>query len=164
MSWDAVRNNPWTDERVERLKVLWVQGEFSASQIANLLGDVTRSAVIGKAHRLGLAEKTVGAPRRTPRVTLGGGIRSSKPLPKPKPAEVIHADVLRIEADLPATDDPQSASGCRWIIGDPGVAQGAAAWRFCQRPRGRRSTGAESMWCEEHHALGHQQPGKGRAA
>jgi hypothetical protein len=39
MSWDAVRNNPWTDERVERLKVLWVQGDFSASQIANLLGD-----------------------------------------------------------------------------------------------------------------------------
>jgi hypothetical protein len=44
------------------------------------------------------------------------------------------------------------------------LAEGAAAWRFCQRPRGKRSTGAESMWCEEHHALGHQQPGKGRAA
>ena len=44
----------WTDDRVEILKKLWAEG-LSASQIARELGDVTRNAVIGKVHRLGLA-------------------------------------------------------------------------------------------------------------
>ena len=43
----------WTDERIDRLKSLWSQG-MTASQIADELGGVTRNAVIGKAHRLGL--------------------------------------------------------------------------------------------------------------
>ena len=43
----------WTDERIERLKHLWTQG-MTASQIADELGGVSRNAVIGKAHRLGL--------------------------------------------------------------------------------------------------------------
>ena len=43
----------WTEERVEQLKKLWTEG-LSASQIAKRLGDVTRNAVIGKVHRLGL--------------------------------------------------------------------------------------------------------------
>ena len=44
----------WTDERTEKLKKLWAEG-LSASQIANQLGGVTRNAVIGKVHRLGLS-------------------------------------------------------------------------------------------------------------
>jgi len=44
----------WTEERVEKLRELWGQG-MSASEIADLLGNVTRNAVIGKAHRLGLS-------------------------------------------------------------------------------------------------------------
>ena len=44
----------WTDERVELLKKLWTEG-LSASQIAAELGNVTRNAVIGKVHRLGLS-------------------------------------------------------------------------------------------------------------
>jgi GcrA cell cycle regulator len=44
----------WTDEKVDRLKELWGQG-MSASEIAELLGEVSRNAVIGKAHRLGLS-------------------------------------------------------------------------------------------------------------
>ena len=43
----------WTDERIDRLKELWSQG-ITASQIADELGGVSRNAVIGKAHRLGL--------------------------------------------------------------------------------------------------------------
>jgi len=43
----------WTDDRVEQLKKLWESG-LSASQIAAELGNVTRNAVIGKVHRLGL--------------------------------------------------------------------------------------------------------------
>lgn len=44
----------WTDERIQRLKDLWSQG-LSASEIAETLGEVSRNAVIGKAHRLGLS-------------------------------------------------------------------------------------------------------------
>jgi GcrA cell cycle regulator len=43
----------WTDERIERLKTMWTNGS-TASQIADELGGVSRNAVIGKAHRLGL--------------------------------------------------------------------------------------------------------------
>ena len=49
----------WTDERVETLKKMWAEGQ-SASQIAKELGGVTRNAVIGKVHRLGLSNR-VGA-------------------------------------------------------------------------------------------------------
>ena len=46
----------WTDERIERLRTLWTEGN-TASQIADELGGVSRNAVIGKAHRLGLAAR-----------------------------------------------------------------------------------------------------------
>ncbi len=50
----------WTDERVETLKKMWAEGQ-SASQIAKELGGVTRNAVIGKVHRLGLSNRVGGA-------------------------------------------------------------------------------------------------------
>ncbi len=53
--------NGWTDDRVTLLKKLWTDG-LSASQIAKQLGGVTRNAVIGKVHRLGLAGRA--APSR----------------------------------------------------------------------------------------------------
>jgi GcrA cell cycle regulator len=46
----------WTDERIERLRTLWLQG-MTASLIAEELGGVSRNAVIGKAHRLGLQSR-----------------------------------------------------------------------------------------------------------
>ncbi len=46
----------WTDERIDRLRELWSQG-ITASQIADELGGVSRNAVIGKAHRLGLQSR-----------------------------------------------------------------------------------------------------------
>lgn len=62
----------WTDERVELLKKLWQDG-LSASQIAKQLGGVTRAAVIGNVHRLGLSGQGGGGPSRnrpsTPRAT-----------------------------------------------------------------------------------------------
>ncbi|WP_316015835.1 GcrA family cell cycle regulator [Roseobacter sp. HKCCA0434] len=51
----------WTDERVEILKQMWSEGK-SASVIAKELGGVTRNAVIGKVHRLGLSNRTAAAP------------------------------------------------------------------------------------------------------
>lgn len=53
----------WTDERVEQLKKLWLQG-WSASQIAKELGSTTRNAVIGKIHRLNLVARQ--SPKMTP--------------------------------------------------------------------------------------------------
>lgn len=64
----------WTDERVARLSKLWAEG-LSASQIAADLGDVSRNAVIGKVHRLGLSGRVKpggnvgGRPKRTATVT-----------------------------------------------------------------------------------------------
>ena len=48
----------WTEEKIDLLKSLWTQGK-SASEIAAILGEeVSRNAIIGKAHRLGLAGRT----------------------------------------------------------------------------------------------------------
>ena len=56
----------WTDERVELLKKMWNEGQ-SASQIAKELGGVTRNAVIGKVHRLGLSNRAGAGPVRPER-------------------------------------------------------------------------------------------------
>src|SRR5438445_833919 len=57
----------WTDERVELLKKLWQDG-LSASQIAGELGGITRNAVIGKVHRLGLSGRAKSPSSSAPRV------------------------------------------------------------------------------------------------
>src|SRR6188472_1916212 len=56
----------WTDERVELLKKLWADG-LSASQIAGELGGITRNAVIGKVHRLGLSGRAKAPSSSVPR-------------------------------------------------------------------------------------------------
>src|SRR5712672_3472721 len=56
----------WTDERVELLKKLWTDG-LSASQIAAELGGITRNAVIGKVHRLGLSGRAKSPSSTAPR-------------------------------------------------------------------------------------------------
>src|SRR5436309_13039421 len=56
----------WTDERVEMLKKLWADG-LSASQIAAELGGITRNAVIGKVHRLGLSGRAKSPSSAAPR-------------------------------------------------------------------------------------------------
>ena len=56
----------WNDERVELLKKLWADG-LSASQIASRLGGVTRNAVIGKVHRLGLSGRATSSRSSSPR-------------------------------------------------------------------------------------------------
>jgi len=47
----------WTEEKVEKLKELWGKGNNNASQIAEIIGGISRNAVIGKAHRLNLSAK-----------------------------------------------------------------------------------------------------------
>lgn len=88
----------WTDERVEKLKELWTEG-MSASQIAKVLGGVTRNAVIGKVHRLGLSNR---AGSEESKATT----ESPKPKPAaaPKPAAPAKAAAAEpvAEAPLPA--------------------------------------------------------------
>ncbi len=69
----------WTDERVELLKKMWAEGQ-SASQIAKELGGVTRNAVIGKVHRLGLSNRSGAAP-----ASAAPAKPEPKPAPKPEP-------------------------------------------------------------------------------
>lgn len=83
----------WTDERVETLKRMWGEG-LSASQIAKELGGVTRNAVIGKVHRLGLSNRDAeeAAPAPEPVVEVKPEPKpepvKAKPEPKPEPVKV----------------------------------------------------------------------------
>lgn len=70
----------WTDERIDRLKTMWENG-LTASQIADELGGVSRNAVIGKAHRLGLKS------RPSPVKANDGETKTAAAKPKAKPAE-----------------------------------------------------------------------------
>ncbi|WP_370312310.1 GcrA family cell cycle regulator [Sagittula sp.] len=74
----------WTDERVEMLKKMWSEGQ-SASQIAKELGGVTRNAVIGKVHRLGLSNRAGSAPAPA-EAKPEAKPQAAKPKPAPKPA------------------------------------------------------------------------------
>ena len=75
---------PWTDERVELLKKLWADG-LSASQIAGQMGGVTRNAVIGKVHRLGLSGRAKTVDRAGAAAPAQAGARAEPP-DEPPPA------------------------------------------------------------------------------
>jgi len=75
----------WTEERIERLKAMWAQGA-TASQIADELGGVSRNAVIGKAHRLGL-EARPSPVKPGDEKEHRAPAASAAPAPKPAPAE-----------------------------------------------------------------------------
>lgn len=105
----------WTDERVETLKRMWAEGQ-SASQIAKELGGVTRNAVIGKVHRLGLSNRNedeaapvAAAPAPEPRPEPKPEPRAeARPEPKPEPRPVSAAPEPKpVPAPEPA---PQAAA------------------------------------------------------
>jgi len=91
----------WTDERVEKLKELWAEG-MSASQIAKQLGGVTRNAVIGKVHRLGLSNRTPGGGQ--------GGTDDAPARPSPAPKPVADPTPSRAEAEAAKAEAPASAA------------------------------------------------------
>ncbi len=85
----------WTDERVETLKRMWAEGQ-SASQIAKELGGVTRNAVIGKVHRLGLSNRDEEEPEVEPAPEAAPPPKASPkvaapPPPPPPPAAPLSA-------------------------------------------------------------------------
>ena len=77
----------WTDERVEQLKTLWTGGA-SASQIAKELGGVTRNAVIGKVHRLGLSSRNQGKPEAAEKPAKPAPVVEVAAAPDPTPPPV----------------------------------------------------------------------------
>ena len=110
----------WTDERVETLKKMWAEGQ-SASQIAKELGGVTRNAVIGKVHRLGLSNRVGGTavegeepevaapvpPRPEPAakpVVVEAPVRAAAPervAPEPRPVPAATAAAVASVTTLP---------------------------------------------------------------
>ena len=74
----------WTDERVELLKKMWGEGQ-SASQIAKELGGVTRNAVIGKVHRLGLSNRAGSGGSAAPKTEAKAKPSAPKAKVEPKP-------------------------------------------------------------------------------
>ena len=155
----------WTDERVELLKKLWIDG-LSASQIAAELGGVTRNAVIGKVHRLGLSGR--GQPTssiKRQRRTHSSGIRRVR--------QMISVGNLALKADAMAEAELQPRRNvvvpiprklsifqltertCKWPIGDPGQED----FHFC---------GHDSLenlpYCEYHAGVAYQAPDPRRRA
>ncbi len=103
----------WTDERIDKLEKLWAKG-LSASQIAGQIGDgVTRNAVIGKAHRLGLKSR--------PSPVKSDPKKPKKPAPKPIAAAVSEDRVSLLQLNERI---------CKWPIGHPGDDD----FHFCGRP------------------------------
>jgi GcrA cell cycle regulator len=136
----------WTDERIETLRRLWAEGH-SASQIASALGGVSRNAVIGKIHRLGLSGRVKAAKPRAARTaraeqtapparpaappmaarTMAVGstvvkvVERFEPVPLP-PAE---ARVVPLHGGITLLD--LKPTSCRWPLGDPAQED----FRFC---------------------------------
>ncbi len=142
----------WTDERVEQLKNLWAEG-LSASQIANKMGGVTRNAVIGKVHRLGLSGRATPAQpvrgRRT--ATTAPEAKVEKQDAKTASIQRDIRKTLSAEPDFIAplvldTGDRTTVSTlnkkmCKWPIGDPTSED----FHFC----GQSSAGGKS-YCAYH--------------
>ncbi len=159
----------WTDERVDLLKKLWTEG-LSASQIANRLGGVTRNAVIGKVHRLGLSGrattsrvKPVRPRKRVAKTNSSKLVRSNnkyttttsvnaKQALEPRSAmqnEVVsrHYEELFIPLEERKTILTLKENNCRWPIGDPTDED----FHFCGKTRV-----PGSPYCDHHACVAFQ--------
>jgi GcrA cell cycle regulator len=141
----------WTDERVSTLKKLWLEG-LSASQIAKQLGGVTRNAVIGKVHRLGLSGRAAPSQPTRPAFKPQRIARPAAPAPQPvrRPSVIAQPQdppVRRVEEPGSATVLTLGAHMCKWPIGDPS----SDGFSFC----GRR-TGEDGPYCIEHARVAYQ--------
>ena len=142
----------WTDDRIARLKTLWHEGRTAEQIAAELQNGISRSAVLGKVHRLGLS---VGRPER-PSVRKPPVERAPKAAIRPPGPPEIGADAP--SAPRPSVDLPSGGfsllslrSGqCRWPYGDPG-----RNLSFCGRPVTR------GAFCAGHAAVGYRTPSGG---
>ena len=109
----------WTDERIATLKKMW-EGGATASQIADELGGVSRNAVIGKAHRLGLKsrpspvkanEKKKAAAKKAPAKAVAPAKKpASKPAAKPAAKAAPKADAPAASESKPAAAGPANTA------------------------------------------------------
>lgn len=119
----------WTDDRVQTLARLWGEG-LSASQIAAALGGgVTRNAVIGKVHRLGLSARGRPGQASTPRPARPKVV-DAKPEPRPQSTQpeaklpaALPGSPVALDIDIPVSERVSILelrdSMCRWPLGDP---------------------------------------------
>lgn len=150
----------WTDERVELLKKLWSEG-LSASQIAGRLGNVTRNAVIGKVHRLGLSGRATTA-RSRPRPRRP--VAPKRPRPQYKqPGNAVLRSLYQgenetyeppaEEFEIPLAErkylQDLEENSCRWPIGDPQLPE----FHFCNK---NKVPGLP--YCEHHSRRSFQPP------
>jgi GcrA cell cycle regulator len=133
----------WTDERVELLKKLWGEG-LSASQIAGRLGSVTRNAVIGKVHRLGLSGRATTSRMKShrPRQRMASK-RLAKTRFSPMGNPAFRALYAEAEAYQPPVEElviplnerrtipTLTECDCRWPIGDPQMSD----FHFCGKKK-----------------------------
>ena len=131
----------WTDEKVEKLRELWKKGH-TASQIAEVLGDTTRNAVIGKAHRLNLEA-------RAPSKSSGSSTtpkenkpirRGAAPISRKAKFQSILLD-KSFEPENPKSLENLTDETCKWPIGHPNEEK----FYFC----GRKPEG-EFPYCKLH--------------
>jgi GcrA cell cycle regulator len=150
----------WTDERVELLKKLWQDG-LSASQIAAELGGVTRNAVIGKVHRLGLSGRgqptsSIKRQRRThptgvrrPRTVSIGNLALKGSLDYLPDADLQPRRNVVVPIPRKLTIFQLNEHTCKWPLGDPGQED----FHFC---------GNDSLenlpYCEYHAGVAYQAP------
>jgi GcrA cell cycle regulator len=117
----------WTDERIERLKELWSQG-MTASQIAEDLGTISRNAVIGKAHRLGLQARP--SPVRPNEPAPASGLKiapgDADPVEEP-PFDLADVSDEKPEVELAQAHQPEPAQ--------PAAAPAAPAAAPAPQPR-----------------------------
>jgi len=145
----------WDDERVELLKRLWSEG-LSASQIAGKMGGVTRNAVIGKVHRLGLSGRAT--PAKPQRGCSTNGVSDAPTASyahsaalKPIAPEPEFASPLVLDSGDLTTVSTLKNNMCKWPIGDPATDD----FHFCGQ-----STGTGKSYCPYHAHMAFQPTGQ----
>tara|TARA_B100000767_G_C19600743_1_gene465522 strand:- start:27 stop:524 length:498 start_codon:yes stop_codon:yes gene_type:complete len=131
----------WTTEKVDKLKALWSKGH-TASQIAEMLGDTTRNAVIGKAHRLELEARAPSKQSGSPRSRENKQIvkRSVTTMSRKAKFQSILLD-KNFEPENPKSLEDLTESTCKWPVGHPNEEK----FYFC----GRKPEG-EFPYCKLH--------------
>ena len=141
----------WTDEKVTKLKELWGKGN-TASQIAEIIGGISRNAVIGKAHRLNLSAKI-----KTRTATSSKNFDSSidDRIVKSKRGRKSKFKSLIIEKDFEPENPKQleelDENSCKWPIGHPDEKN----FYFCGR-----SSLKDFSYCKLHLLYAYQPKGK----
>ena len=131
----------WTDEKVKKLKELWTRGH-TASQIASSLGDTTRNAVIGKAHRLNLEARAPS--KQTSQSSNSSSNRLGKRPAQPMSRKAKFQSILldkSFESENPKSLEELTDTTCKWPIGHPNEE----SFYFC----GRKPEG-EFPYCKLH--------------